>query len=72
MPQMLHIFELHFQDRREGRCPVSPGITVEQYMPVNQKLNVVMFAEYISKTPFTRYNRLSYRFDNRLYRVNGV
>jgi len=25
-----------------------------------------------SIAPFTRYNRLSNRFDNRLYRVNGV
>jgi len=28
--------------------------------------------ELCSKTPFTRYNRLFNRFDNRLYRVNGV
>ena len=29
---------------------------------------IVMYAY----TPFTRYNRLSKRFDNRLYRVNGA
>jgi len=27
---------------------------------------------WISRTPFTRYKRLSNRFDNRLYRVNGA
>jgi len=31
---------------------------------------VITFIDVLSKTPFTRYNRLSIRFDNRLYRVN--
>jgi len=29
-------------------------------------------AVFTSKAPFTRYNLLLNRFDNRLYRVNGV